>query len=448
MISSAEIREKYLKLFKSKGHKEIPASPLVLEDDPTTLFTSSGMQQLVPFLLGKPHPKGKRLVDSQPSLRMQDIEEVGDNRHDTFFEMLGNWSLGDYFKEEQLSWCWEFYTKELGFNPEKLYITVFEGDASVSKDTESLAIWKKLGVPEKRIHFYGVDKNWWSRVGAPSQMPEGEIGGPDSEVFYEFDIPHDPRFGKFCHPNCDCGKFVEIGNSVFIQYKKEKDGSLSELSQKNVDFGGGLERITQSINNKSDMFRIDLFFSSILAVEKETQLVYGVNEKKDKSVRIIVDHLRAVLNLLAEGVAPSNKLHGYALRRLIRRSMFHLHLLGGGISGSALAHIGEGLGGFYPQISKNWDFINTELSSEGEKFSKALNRGLARLRKAVDGGQIIDGKFVFDLYQTEGFPMELTLEVLGENGIAFSAQEKNSFQEEFEKHKELSKELSSKVFQK
>lgn len=443
-MTSAEVRKKYLEFFKNapRNHVEITPSSLVLEDDPTTLFTSSGMQQLVPYLNGKKHPKGKRLVDSQPSLRMQDIEEVGDNRHDTFFEMLGNWSLGDYFKEEQLSWCWEFYTKELGFDPKYLHVTVFEGDADVSKDTESLAIWKKLGIDEKKIHFYGVEKNWWSRAGLPTEMPEGEIGGPDSEVFYEFDIPHDPKFGNFCHPNCDCGKFIEIGNSVFIQYKKEKDGSLSELSQKNVDFGGGLERIAQAINNKEDIFRIDLFSSLISAIEKEAQISYGVNGKTDRSARIIADHIRAALNLLAEGIIPSNKLHGYALRRLIRRSMFHLHLLGAGISGSGITHIGEGLGEFYPQVSKNWEFINTQLLEEGKKFSDALKRGLGKLRKKVEGGAEIDGRFVFDLYQTEGFPMELTLEVLTENGITFTSQEKKVFQGEFEKHKELSKQTS------
>ena len=215
-MTSNEIRKAFLDFFKAKGHKEISPSPLVLEDDPTTLFTSSGMQQLVPYLKGKRHLKGKRLVDSQPCLRMQDIEEIGDNRHTTFFEMLGNWSLGDYFKEEQLPWCWEFYTQKLNLDPEKLHITIFEGTKDVSKDIESFEIWKKIGVPESRIHFYGVDKNWWSRTGAPAEMPPGEIGGPSSEVFFEFDIPHDSKYGEACHPNCNCGKFVEVGNSVFI----------------------------------------------------------------------------------------------------------------------------------------------------------------------------------------------------------------------------------------
>jgi alanyl-tRNA synthetase len=236
-MTTKEIREKYLEFFKKRDHKEITPSPLVLENDPTTLFTSSGMQQLIPYLKGEKHPDGKRLVDIQPSVRMQDLDEVADNRHYSFFEMLGNWSLGDYFKKEQLPMIWEFFTKELNLDPAKLYVSVFEGNDNVPKDTESFEAWKKIGVPEDKIFFYGVDKSWWSRSGSPDKMPAGEIGGPDSEVFYEFDTPHDPKFGKFCHPNCDCGKFLEIGNNVFIQYLKMEDGTLKELPQKNVDFG-------------------------------------------------------------------------------------------------------------------------------------------------------------------------------------------------------------------
>src|SRR3990167_6754937 len=218
---TTEIRGKYLNFFKKKGHVEIAPSPLVLENDSTTLFTSSGMQQLVPYLKGElSHPAGVRLVDAQPSIRMQDLDEVADNRHFSFFEMLGNWSLGDYFKKEQLPWIWEFFTKELGLDPKKLYVSVFEGTSNVPKDTESYEIWRKLGISKERIHFYGSDKNWWSRSGGPDKMPAGEIGGPDSEIFYEFDIPHDPAYGAFCHPNCQCGKFLEIGNSVFMQDRK------------------------------------------------------------------------------------------------------------------------------------------------------------------------------------------------------------------------------------
>lgn len=445
-MTTNEIREKYIKFFVDRGHVQITPSPLVLENDPTTLFTSSGMQPLVPYLKGEKHPEGKRLVDSQPALRLLDLEEVGDNRHDTLFEMLGNWSLGDYFKSEQLPWMWEFFTKELGLSPERLHVTLFEGSAEVPKDEESLAIWKKIGVPEKRIHFYPASKNWWSRSGPPEQMPEGEIGGPDSEIFYEFDISHDPNYGKFCHPNCDCGKFFEIGNSVFIQYKKEADGSLKELPQKNVDFGGGLERIAAAVNGSPDIFKIDLFSTIIKRVEEEVGIDYGADEKKDISFRIIADHLRTSCNLMAEGVVPSNKLHGYVLRRIVRRAMFHFHLLGSGISGAAVAHVSEGLKGMYTNIDKNWDFIEENLTTEATRFEQALKRGLANLTKAVGAGVVIDGKFAFDLYQNDGFPLELTMEILTQNGMEFNESQKNSFTAEFEKHKENSRTTSAGIF--
>lgn len=446
-MKSTEIRQKFIGFFKKRGHVEIPATPLILENDPTTLFTSAGMQQLVPYLSGNPHPKGKRLVDSQVCFRAVDIEEVGDNRHTTFFEMLGNWSLGDYFKNEQIPWVWEFLTRQLGLPKEKLYIGVFEGTSNVPRDEESAAIWKSLGIPEEKIFYYGVKENWWSRAGTPDEMPPGEIGGPDTEVFYRFDsLEHDKKYGRICHPNCQCGQFLEIANSVFIQYRKKEDNGLEELPQKNVDFGGGLERIAAAVNDKADIFQIDLFIPLIRRIEKETGTGYGVNPQKDRSFRIIADHLRASANLLTEGIIPSNKLHGYTLRHLIRRSMFHLHLLGSGISGAGLTHIGEGLGEFYPGIKKNWGFINDQFSSEGKKFTDALKRGLAKLRKAVEKGEGITGEFAFDLYQTEGFPLELTTEILKEGGIAFSQPQKEVFQNLFNKHKELSRTSSSGIF--
>ncbi len=446
-MTTSEIRAKYIEFFVKKGHKEIPASPLVLENDPTTLFTSSGMQQMVPFLKGETHTLGKRLVDSQPSLRMQDLEEVGDNRHTTFFEMLGNWSLGDYFKEEQLSWVWEFFTKELGLDPKHLYVTVFAGNDQVPKDTESFELWKKLGIEESHIHFYDAKKNWWSRAGEPAKMPAGEIGGPDSEMFFEFEeIAHDPSFGKFCHPNCDCGKFLEIGNSVFMQYKKNEDGTLSELPQKNVDFGGGLERVAAALNGNPDVFQIDIFTTIIKKIEKETGAFYGADFKKDKSIRIIADHLRASCNLLAEGVMPSNKLQGYALRRLIRRAMFHFHILGSGISGTAVSSVAEDLKNHYPNIDKNWDFIAENLTGEATKFELALKRGLAKLTLAVSKGEEIDGKFAFDLFQNDGFPLELTIEIMTQNGVNFTDDQRNAFESEFQKHKENSRSMSAGLF--
>ena len=445
-MTTKEIREKYIEFFKKRGHKEITPSPLVLENDPTTLFTSSGMQQMILYLKGEKHPLGKRVVDSQPSVRMQDLDEVADNRHFSFFEMLGNWSLGDYFKAEQIPWIWEFFTKDLGFDPTKLYISVFEGNDSVPKDIESYDTWKKIGVPEDHIFFYGVDKNWWSRSGPPDKMPVGEIGGPDSEVFFEFDTPHDPKFGKFCHPNCDCGKFLEIGNNVFIQYQKTEDGSLKELPQKNVDFGGGLERITAAVQNDPDTFHIDMFSGIVKKVEEDTGVKYNSDPTKDRSFRIISDHLRASVNFLAEGVIPSNKLQGYALRRLIRRAMFHFHLLGSGISGGSVSHVAEDLRNHYPNVDKNWQLIEENLNAEATRFELALKRGLIILTKAVSDGIKIDGKFAFDLYQTEGFPLELTMEILGQNGVEFTQFQKNAFESEFEKHKELSRNTSAGIF--
>ncbi|QQG41998.1 MAG: alanine--tRNA ligase [Candidatus Woesebacteria bacterium] len=446
-MTTKEIREKYIAFFKARGHKEIAPSPLVLENDPTTLFTSSGMQQMIPFLKGEKHPLGTRLVDSQPSLRLQDIEEVGDNRHTTFFEMLGNWSLGDYFKKDQLLWVWEFMTKEIGLDPKRLYVSCFVGNDEVGKDTESYDIWKKIGVDDGHIHFYDAKKNWWSRAGEPSKMPAGEIGGPDSEIFFEFEnVSHYPAFGKFCHPNCDCGKFLEIGNSVFMQFMKNEDGTLSELPQKNVDFGGGLERIAAALNNDPDVFKIDIFKSIINKVEKEVGFNYGTDTKKTKSFRIVADHLRASCNLLAEGVLPSNKLQGYVLRRLIRRAMFHFHLLGAGISGSGVSHVAESLRREYTSIDKNWDFVEENLNVEATRFESALKRGLAKLTRAVSDGVKIDGKVAFDLYQNDGFPLELTMEILSQNGMNFSAEEKNLFESEFEKHKENSRSMSAGIF--
>jgi alanyl-tRNA synthetase len=447
-MTTSEIRKKYIEFFVKKGHTEITPSPLVLENDPTTLFTSSGMQQMIPYLKGESHPTGVRLVDSQLSIRMQDLDEVADNRHLSSFEMLGNWSLGDYFKEDQLNWIWEFFTKEIGLDPKKIYVSVFEGNKEIPKDVESYEIWRKIGVPENHIHFYDVKKNWWARNGTvPSNMPVGEIGGPDSEIFYEFEnISHDPKFGSFCHPNCDCGKFLEIGNDVFMQYKKDEDGSLKELPKKNVDFGGGLERIAAALNNDPDIFKIDMFTGIIKKIEDESGIKYNSDIKKDKNFRIISDHLRTSCNLLAEGVVPSNKLHGYALRRLIRRAMFHLHLLGSGISGSGVSHIAEDLRNHYPNIDKNWDIVSENLNTEATRFESALKRGLLKLTKIVSDGIKIDGKIAFDLYQNYGFPLELTLEILSQNGMKFDEKEKNEFEGEFEKHKENSRSMSSGIF--
>ena len=415
MITSDQVREKYLKFFEKRGHIIISPAPLVLENDATTLFTSSGMQPLVPYLMGQKHELGTRLVDFQPAVRTIDIDEVGDNRHLTYFEMLGNWSLGDYFKEDQLSWIWEFLTKELKLPKEKLYVSIFEGNDSVPEDTESFNIWKKLDIAEDHIYSYGVKKNWWSRSGTPEQMPEGEIGGPDSEIFFDFGeelkLHESSEFKKEeCHPNCDCERFLEIGNSVFIQYKKE-NGKLVELPHKNVDFGGGLERITAALNNDPDVFKTDIYWPIIEKLQKITGKKY---EEEKKNFRIIADHLRASTALINSGVVPSNKMHGYVLRRLTRRIATKI-----------------------PDFKKVTD--NKVILEELSKFKVSLDNGLKEIKK-IDK---ITGKIAFDLYQSYGFPLELTVELFKDKGQEVNLEE---FRKEFEKHKDASRSTSKGMF--
>ncbi|MEX2007485.1 MAG: alanine--tRNA ligase [Candidatus Levyibacteriota bacterium] len=324
-MTASDILQKYISFFEKKDHTRIPNSPLVPQNDPTTLFTSSGMQPLVPYLLGEKHPAGKRLVNVQNCFRAQDIDEIGDNRHTTFFRMLGNWSLGDYFKAEQIPWFWEFLTSELGLPVEKLYVSVFNGFNDIEKDKESEQIWKKIfedaGLDAReRINFYGVDKNWWSRAGLPQNMPEGEPGGPDTEVFFDFGTPHNKKFGESCNPNCGCGRFLEIGNCVFMQYVK-KNGMFEELPQRNVDFGGGLERLLAASENQNDIFQTSLLGPIIKSVEKVTGKPYEENNEK---MRIVIDHFVASSFIISAGVTPDNKEQGYILRRLIRRGLDNL----------------------------------------------------------------------------------------------------------------------------
>ncbi|MFZ2202753.1 MAG: alanine--tRNA ligase [Microgenomates group bacterium] len=430
MLTGNDLRQKYLKFFESRGHQIIPSAPIVLSGDPTTLFTGSGMQPLVPYLLGAPHPAGVRLVNSQKCIRTQDIEEVGDNRHTTFFEMLGNWSLGDYFKEEQLTWIWEFFTKEVGLPKEKLHVTLFEGNDQVSRDEDSARIWQKLGVPDEHIHYYDARKNWWSRSGTPDQMPPGEPGGPDSEVFYDFGTPHDPKYGKECHPNCDCGRFIEIGNSVFMQYQKQADGTLKELEQKNVDFGGGLERILAAANNNPDVFKTDFFLEAAKVLE-------GVRLVGDeKNIRIILDHLRASLFLIAEGVTPSNKGQGYILRRLIRRAAVHSKIANIDLNVNLISvsqKLIQAYDGVYISLSKNQKIIHDTIQEELKKFEKTLEKGMRQVGKASS----------FDLYQTYGFPPEITEELMKNKGLEFDWKE---FNEKLKAHQSSSKTSSAGMF--
>jgi len=426
-MTTNEIRQAYLDFFtdKIRQHKKFPPAPLVPPDDPTTLFTSSGMQQLVPYLKGELHPMGKRLVDSQPCFRAEDIEEVGDNRHTTFFEMLGNWSLGDYFKQDQLNWLWEFLTKILKLPQEKLHVTLFKGNKHVPKDKDSLDVWKKIGLPESRVHFYPAKYNWWSRAGTPDQMPPGIIGGTTSEVFFEFDsVKHDKKFADKCHPNCECGKFIEIGNSVFMEYEKQPDGSLKPLPKQNVDFGGGLERLAQVVQNQPDIFQIDIFKPIIEEIEKSCDKKYQGNNKT--SMRVIADHLRAAKAMINEGVEPSNKQQGYILRRLIRRSAIKFRQLAGKLDPQALAKIVK---------------TKPALVEEIKKFQSTLDRGLKEFEK-LEPNQLNELN-AFDLFQTYGFPFEISEELFREKGQIL---DKKKFDQVFEDHKKLSRTASAGMF--
>lgn len=443
-MTHVKLRQLYSKFWENLNHKEVPPIPLVPQNDPTTLFTGSGMQQLVPYLLGEIHPLGNRVYNIQPCFRSQDIEEVGDNRHTTFFEMMGNWSLGDYFKKEQLTWFWEFLTKDLGFQKEKLYVTVFEGDKknNLPGDVESIEVWKKLGIPKTRIYKYGPEKNWWSRAGIPDNMPAGEPGGPDSEVFYEFiNVKHDSKFGKECHPNCDCGRFMEIGNSVFMQYKKTEKG-FEELPKKNVDFGGGLERILAALNNNQDVFTTDIYTPIIQAVEQVSGKKYQDEFDKQK-MRVIADHLKSATLLIKTDVFPTNKERGYFLRRLLRRiSVKMLKLKGSTVNATDLSPAVKAITEIYHEVYfEKGDFkkIQPVIEEEINRFNKTLNNGLKILEKIDEP----TGKQIFDLYQSYGFPKELSEELLREKGLKF---DKKQFDEEFEKHRNLSRTSSAGMF--
>lgn len=444
LTTHVKLRQLFSNFWIKLGHKEVPSISLVPQNDPTTLFTGSGMQQLVPYLLGEIHPLGKKLYNIQPCFRSQDIDEVGDNRHTTFFEMMGNWSLGEYFKKDQITWFWEFLTKELRIEKQKLYVTVFEGDKknNLPADTESIKVWKSLGIDENHIFKYGPVKNWWSRAGVPDNMPLGEPGGPDSEVFYEFThIAHDPKYGKICHPNCDCGRFMEIGNSVFMQYKKTEKG-FEVLPKKNVDFGGGLERILAALNNDPDVFLTDLYTPIIKAIEKVSNKQYQLDADKQK-IRIIADHLKAATFLIKTGVFPANKERGYFLRRLLRRtSVKMLKLKGSTINALDLAPVIESIIKIYKNIyfeNRDFEKIEPVVEEEINRFNKTLNNGLKILEK-IDNPS---GKQVFDLYQSYGFPKELTEELLKEKNLNF---DKKQFDEEFEKHKAMSRTSSAGMF--
>lgn len=468
-MTAREIRNQYLEFFKDRKHSVIPRALLVPQDDPSTLFTGSGMQPLLPYLLGQEHPKGSRLVDSQTCLRAQDIEEVGDNRHTTFFEMLGNWSLGDYFKAEQLKWFFEFLIDIVGLDPSKLYVTCFIGDDSYSipKDTEAANIWKELfsgkgidakeveigseengyikGMDDGRIFYYDASKNWWCRAGKIKDMPVGEPGGPDSEVFYEFDfVEHDPKWGENCHPNCDCGRFMEIGNSVFMEYIKTEAG-FSKLPKQNVDFGGGLERIAAAKLNSPDVFKISLLWPIIEKLEAISGKKYDVHTS---SMRVIADHIRAAVFLATDGVSPSNKEQGYVMRRLMRRAIRFAFDLGveQNLCANIVPVIIEAYEADFPEIASKTNEVIETLSREEKVFRQTLRKGINILSKLTKDGKPLSGKDIFMLHDTYGFPSELSTEEAYKNDITVSDNWLDEFNNLMEEQRQRSQTAGKGVF--
>ncbi len=466
-MKAKEIRERFLQFYKKRDHTIIPSSSLIPEEDSTLLFVNSGMFPLVPYLLGESHPNGKRLTDFQKCFRSDDIEEIGDMRHTTFFEMLGNWSLGDYFKEEQLNWVSEFFIDDLGININNLYVTVYRGnkDIGIEKDEEAANIWKdifkKRGVEAKivdfaeekglqggKIFYYPDSENWWSRAGGPEKMPSGEPGGPDSEIFYDLgeDIGHhknSPFKENPCHINCDCGRFIEIGNSVFIEFLKTDKG-FEKLSQQNVDFGGGLERLAMITQGKTSIFETDIFFPIIKKIEDLSAFSY---RDKVKSFEVIADHIKAATFIIGDerGIPPSNKEQGYFVRRLIRRAIRHgrqidisSNLWLTSLAKEVIAIYKD----IYPEIEKNSSFIFESLEKEEKDFQKTLKKGLREFEK-LDTKDVITGEEVAFLYQTYGFPIELIEEMAEERN---QKVDKENFYRKMEEHKKLSRDKSAGSF--
>lgn len=459
-MTAQEIRQAYLDYFKARKHVEIPRALLVPQNDPTTLFTGSGMQPLIPYLLGEPHPDGTRLVNSQTCLRAQDIEEVGDNRHTTFFEMLGNWSLGDYFKEDQIKWFWEFLTKEIGLDPQRIFVSCFIGDKefNIPKDTESAKVWTELfkgvGIDAKevdvgtvengskvgeqggRIFFYG-EKNWWCRAGKAKSMPVGEPGGPDTEMFYLFPgVQHNTEYGKQCHVNCDCGRYIELGNSVFMEYIRTKMG-FENLPKKNVDYGGGLERIAAAAIDSPDVFKVSVLWPIIEKLEKLSEKKY---DSYTNSMRVIADHLRGAVFLAVDGVIPSNKEQGYVMRRLVRRAIRHAFELG--VEQDLFVQLIPVIIGVYANdfkdLKKQEEKITEILIKEEKIFRQTLRRGLKEFEKLTNTKQSLSGQIMFKLYDTFGFPYELSIEEAYKKGVKLESDWKKSFDHEMTLQRERS----------
>jgi alanyl-tRNA synthetase len=424
-----ELRERYQRFFEARGHRRIPSASLLPENDASVLFTTAGMHPLAPYLLGEPHPMGTRLVDVQRCIRTGDIDEVGDASHLTFFEMLGNWSLGDYFKRESLAWSYEFLTRELGLDHARLAVTVFAGDADAPRDDESAKIWRDLGIPADRIHFLPKEDNWWGPVGNAGPC------GPDSEMFYNTGRPDHPG----CRPGCVCGKWLEIWNNVFMAYHKTADGTLVKLSRANVDTGMGLDRTVAVINGYDDVYRIDTLAPLIARLEALSGYAYA-DPLRTRPLRIVADHIRAATVAIADGASPSNVEAGYIVRRLIRRAIRYGYDLGIRAEGFC-AQLAETVlsifGDAYPVLEQRRDVIMAELTREESRFKATLERGLHEYRKLVerlhrDGRTLIAGADAFNLYETFGFPLPLTLELAREEGLQV---DEDGFSQMLEEHK-------------
>ncbi len=433
-MKAIEIRNKYLNFFKNHGHVVIPSAPVIPENDPSVLFTTAGMQPLVPYLLGEPHPAGTRLTDYQKCVRTNDIDEVGDNRHLTYFEMLGNWSLGDYFKEESIQMSYDFLTKELGIPVEKLSVTCFAGDEDCARDEVTASCWKKAGIPEERIYYFEKDDNWWIA---------GETGpcGPDTEMFYD---TGKPKCSPECNPSCGCGKYVEIWNNVFMEFYKDENGKYSKLKQHNVDTGLGLERMTMLLEGKETPFETELF-APIMDKLVELQKVDNIASR-----RIVAEHLRSSMMIICDGGRPSNVDRGYILRRLIRRMVRHMNKLQISLDElSTLIDINvENLKEMYPALEANKETIKNVILEEKDKFVKTLEKGEKEFAKEVgqvkeQGENIVPGKVVFRLYDTYGFPPEVTEELATENGMKI---DKEGFDKLFKEHQEKSRAGSEQKF--
>jgi alanyl-tRNA synthetase len=435
-MKAHELRKKYIEFFVSKDHTQISGASLIPENDPTVLFTTAGMHPLVPYILGQEHPAGNRLVDYQKCIRTGDIDAVGDPHHLTLFEMLGNWSLGDYFKEEAIRYSHEFLTQWLSINPDKLSVTVFAGDEGVPRDDESAAVWRALGIPDERIYFLPREDNWWG--------PAGEAGpcGPDSEMF--IDTGRD-SCGPDCRPGCKCGKYFEIWNDVFMGYRKTLEGDYVPLARKCVDTGMGIERTIAVLQGKKSVYDTEVFTPIIAGIETLSGVTYGEKEELDISVRIIADHVRTSVFILGDqrGVKPSNVGQGYILRRLIRRAVRHGRKLG--IDGKFLSSLAtvvvDMYGDAYPELLDNRDFVMTELGLEEEKFSTTLQKGEHEFEKMLPNllkgnGRVINGRIAFKLYDTYGFPIELTEELAAEHGFTVDTE---GFDAAFQKHQEVSR---------